>query len=178
MIAGQLAARGVDVVLGYARSRDEAEQAARSVRAVGPARRDCAGRPLAARGLPGPRQRGGGHVRPARHPAQHGVGVRAPALRRSDAGGLGWDAQRRSPGHVFLRARGRPAHARAGRRPHRQLQRLDRQERPSPVSRLSSVLRREGGRDRAHGSTGARARSRQHSGERHCARTDPALPRR
>ena len=35
VIAGQLAARGVDVVLGYARSRDEAEQAARSVRASG-----------------------------------------------------------------------------------------------------------------------------------------------
>ena len=35
VIAGQLAARGVDVVLGYARSRDEAEQAARSVRAAG-----------------------------------------------------------------------------------------------------------------------------------------------
>src|SRR4051812_47273277 len=35
VVAGQLAARGVDVVLGYARSRDEAEQAARSVRAAG-----------------------------------------------------------------------------------------------------------------------------------------------
>jgi NAD(P)-dependent dehydrogenase (short-subunit alcohol dehydrogenase family) len=35
VVAGQLAARGVDVVLGYARSRDEAEQAARSVRASG-----------------------------------------------------------------------------------------------------------------------------------------------
>lgn len=34
-VAGQLAARGADVVLGYARSRDEAEQAARSVRASG-----------------------------------------------------------------------------------------------------------------------------------------------
>jgi NAD(P)-dependent dehydrogenase (short-subunit alcohol dehydrogenase family) len=35
VVAGQLAARGVDVMLGYARSRDEAEQAARSVRASG-----------------------------------------------------------------------------------------------------------------------------------------------
>ena len=35
VVAGQLAARGADVVLGYARSRDEAEQAARSVRASG-----------------------------------------------------------------------------------------------------------------------------------------------
>ena len=35
VVAGQLAARGVDVVLGYSRSRDEAEQAARSVRASG-----------------------------------------------------------------------------------------------------------------------------------------------
>jgi NAD(P)-dependent dehydrogenase (short-subunit alcohol dehydrogenase family) len=35
VVAGQLAARGVDVVLGYARSRDEAEQAARNVRAAG-----------------------------------------------------------------------------------------------------------------------------------------------
>ena len=35
VIAGQLAARGVDVALGYLRSRDEAEQAARSVRASG-----------------------------------------------------------------------------------------------------------------------------------------------
>jgi len=35
VVAGQLAARGVDVVLGYARSRDEAEQAARIVRAAG-----------------------------------------------------------------------------------------------------------------------------------------------
>ena len=35
VVAGQLAARGVDVVLGYARSRDEAEQAARAVRAAG-----------------------------------------------------------------------------------------------------------------------------------------------
>src|SRR5688500_6832861 len=35
VIAGELAARGVDVVLGYARSRDEAEQAARTVRASG-----------------------------------------------------------------------------------------------------------------------------------------------
>lgn len=34
-VAGQLAARGADVVLGYARSRDEAEEAARSVRASG-----------------------------------------------------------------------------------------------------------------------------------------------
>jgi NAD(P)-dependent dehydrogenase (short-subunit alcohol dehydrogenase family) len=34
-VAGQLAARGVDVVLGYARSRDEAEQASRIVRAAG-----------------------------------------------------------------------------------------------------------------------------------------------
>jgi NAD(P)-dependent dehydrogenase (short-subunit alcohol dehydrogenase family) len=35
VVAGQLAARGVDVVLGYARSRAEAEQAARGVRASG-----------------------------------------------------------------------------------------------------------------------------------------------
>jgi NAD(P)-dependent dehydrogenase (short-subunit alcohol dehydrogenase family) len=35
VVAGQLAARGADVVLGYARSRDEAEQAARNVRASG-----------------------------------------------------------------------------------------------------------------------------------------------
>jgi NAD(P)-dependent dehydrogenase (short-subunit alcohol dehydrogenase family) len=35
VVAGQLAARGADVVLGYARSRDEAEQAARGVRASG-----------------------------------------------------------------------------------------------------------------------------------------------
>jgi NAD(P)-dependent dehydrogenase (short-subunit alcohol dehydrogenase family) len=35
VVAGQLAARGVDVALSYARSRDEAEQAARSVRASG-----------------------------------------------------------------------------------------------------------------------------------------------
>jgi NAD(P)-dependent dehydrogenase (short-subunit alcohol dehydrogenase family) len=35
VVAGQLAARGVDVVVGYARSRDEAEQAARIVRAAG-----------------------------------------------------------------------------------------------------------------------------------------------
>jgi NAD(P)-dependent dehydrogenase (short-subunit alcohol dehydrogenase family) len=35
VVAGQLAVRGVDVVLGYARSRDEAEQAARGVRAAG-----------------------------------------------------------------------------------------------------------------------------------------------
>jgi NAD(P)-dependent dehydrogenase (short-subunit alcohol dehydrogenase family) len=35
VVAGQLAARGVDVVLGYARSRDAAEQAARSARAAG-----------------------------------------------------------------------------------------------------------------------------------------------
>ena len=35
VVASQLASRGVDVVLGYARSRDEAEQAARSVRAAG-----------------------------------------------------------------------------------------------------------------------------------------------
>src|SRR5438132_7350754 len=35
VVAGQLAARGVDVALGYARSRDEAEQAARGVRASG-----------------------------------------------------------------------------------------------------------------------------------------------
>src|SRR5206468_3096844 len=34
-VGGQLAARGADVVLGYARARDEAEQAARSVRASG-----------------------------------------------------------------------------------------------------------------------------------------------
>jgi NAD(P)-dependent dehydrogenase (short-subunit alcohol dehydrogenase family) len=35
VVAAQLAVRGVDVALGYARSRDEAEQAARSVRASG-----------------------------------------------------------------------------------------------------------------------------------------------
>jgi NAD(P)-dependent dehydrogenase (short-subunit alcohol dehydrogenase family) len=35
VVAGQLAARGADVVLCYARSRDEAEQAARGVRASG-----------------------------------------------------------------------------------------------------------------------------------------------
>ena len=35
VVAAQLAARGVDVALSYARSRDEAEQAARSVRASG-----------------------------------------------------------------------------------------------------------------------------------------------
>ena len=35
VVAGQLAARGADIVLGYARSRNEAEQAARSVRALG-----------------------------------------------------------------------------------------------------------------------------------------------
>jgi NAD(P)-dependent dehydrogenase (short-subunit alcohol dehydrogenase family) len=35
VIAGQLAARGADIVLGYARSREEAEQGARSVRASG-----------------------------------------------------------------------------------------------------------------------------------------------
>lgn len=35
VVAGQLASRGVDVALSYARSRDEAEQAARSVRAAG-----------------------------------------------------------------------------------------------------------------------------------------------
>jgi NAD(P)-dependent dehydrogenase (short-subunit alcohol dehydrogenase family) len=35
VVAGQLAARGMDVVLSYARSRDEAEQAARAVRAAG-----------------------------------------------------------------------------------------------------------------------------------------------
>ena len=35
VVAGQLASRGVDVALGYARSRDEAEEAARHVRAAG-----------------------------------------------------------------------------------------------------------------------------------------------
>jgi NAD(P)-dependent dehydrogenase (short-subunit alcohol dehydrogenase family) len=35
VVAGQLAARGADVVLAYKQSRDEAEQAARSVRASG-----------------------------------------------------------------------------------------------------------------------------------------------
>ena len=35
VVAGQLAARGVDVVLSYSRSRDEAEQTAKSVRASG-----------------------------------------------------------------------------------------------------------------------------------------------
>jgi NAD(P)-dependent dehydrogenase (short-subunit alcohol dehydrogenase family) len=35
VIAGQLAARGMDVALGYARSRDDAEQAGRAVRAAG-----------------------------------------------------------------------------------------------------------------------------------------------
>jgi NAD(P)-dependent dehydrogenase (short-subunit alcohol dehydrogenase family) len=35
VIAGELAARGVDVVLSYARSRDEAEQAVRGVREAG-----------------------------------------------------------------------------------------------------------------------------------------------
>jgi NAD(P)-dependent dehydrogenase (short-subunit alcohol dehydrogenase family) len=35
VVAGQLAARGADVVVSYARSRDEAEQAARAVRAAG-----------------------------------------------------------------------------------------------------------------------------------------------
>jgi NAD(P)-dependent dehydrogenase (short-subunit alcohol dehydrogenase family) len=35
VVAGQLAARGVDVAVGYRRSRDEADQAARSVRASG-----------------------------------------------------------------------------------------------------------------------------------------------
>ena len=57
VVAGQLAARGVDVALGYARSRDEAEQAARERARVGQARRDRAGRPLAAFRLSGARQR-------------------------------------------------------------------------------------------------------------------------
>ena len=77
VVAGQLAARGVDVVLGYARSRDEAEQAARSVRAAGRraeiVQADLS-QPEGCQALVSARGR---NIRPARHPAQHGVGVRA-----------------------------------------------------------------------------------------------------
>src|SRR5260370_15975964 len=44
---------------------------------------------------------------------------------------------------LSVRPRRCAAHAQTERRPHRELQRLDREERPAAVPRLSAVLRRE-----------------------------------
>jgi len=110
VVAGQLAARGVDVVLGYARSREEAEQAARSVRASAGAPRSCR-RPLAAFRLRGARPRGGeklGRIDVLLNMAS----VLQPApFQRPDGSGLGRYDQRRLRGS-FLCARAVVPHMR------------------------------------------------------------------
>ena len=82
------------------------------VRAAGRRGGDVSGR---SRRSPTPRaalvQRTVGHLRPPRHPDQHGVGLRAEAVRRADRRRLGRGDQRRSARGVPLRARRRAAHA-------------------------------------------------------------------
>ena len=149
VVAGQLAARGVDVALGYARSRDEAEQAARSVRASG-RRAEIVQADLS---QPDALRR----ARRARPRRNSDASTSSSTWRRSTCArpfdeltAADWDgaAQRRPARGVSLRARRRAAHAAPGRRPHRQLQRLDRAKRPAALSRLPAVLRGEGRRDR------------------------------
>ena len=85
VIAGELAARGVDVALTYARSRPEAEEAAGLVQAAG-RRATIVQADLSQPGrLRDGRGEGRRGVRPARHPDQHGVGVQGAAVRRPDA---------------------------------------------------------------------------------------------
>ena len=97
----------------------------------------------------------------------------AAAVRRAHGRRLGRASRRRSARRVPLRARRGAAHARAGRRPHHQLQRLGRAQRPAALPRLPAVLRREGRRDRADRGARARARRRQHPRQRDRAGPDP-----
>ncbi len=86
-------------------------------------------------------------LRPSRHPDQHGVGLRAETLRRADASPTGTrplDVDLRA---AFLCAHAAAPHMRApGRRPHHQLQRLDRAERTAALHGLScrTTSRRRG----------------------------------
>ena len=80
-----LAQRGVDVALSYARSQAEADRAVDAVRAA--KRRAAAfhadlSQPEACGALV---QSAVDDLRPPRHPDQHGVGLRAAAVRRPDA---------------------------------------------------------------------------------------------
>src|SRR6266851_102223 len=104
VVARELAARGADVAFSYARSKAAAEQAAETVRATG-RRADAFQADLSQPG--------------------------AAAVCRPDSRRLERRDVRRPPRGVSLCARGSPPHARAGRRTHRQLQRLDRAQRPA-----------------------------------------------
>ena len=129
----------------YARSKAEAEQAAAIVRAAGRRAAVFAGRPVAS-GRPAPRWSTAAAAALGRLDIlinMASVYVQQPFAELTAAD---WDAnaRRRSARGVSLRARGRAAHAPAGRRPHRQLQRLGREERTAALPGLPAVLRREG----------------------------------
>ena len=172
VVAGQLAARGVDVVLGYARSRDEAEQAARSVRAAGRraevVQADVS-QPAACQALVGAAAEKLGRIDILINMAS--VYVRHPF---DDLTAADWDGTL----NVDLRGSFLCALAAA---PHMRRQGGGRiinfsdwtaRKRAPALSKLSSLLRGEGGSDRADRGAGARARRRQHPGERHRARAD------
>ena len=136
--------RGVDVALTYARSRAEAEQAVdASWRAASRARSRSQAdlsQPEACDAAVAP---GGRDVRAARHPDQHGVGLRAACrstISRSRTGTPRWTSICAPPFSARTR-RCRTCGRR--RRPHHQLQRLGREERPAALSGFSAVLRRE-----------------------------------
>ena len=173
VVARELAARGVDVALSYARSKTEAEEAAAACARPGGRRATFARRSVAARAAARAGAVGRRHVRPPRHPDQHGVGLRAEAVRRADRRRLG---RRRSTSICAPRfsARTPPRRtcaSRAAGASSTSATGSPKSGRPR-YHGLSAVLRRQGRHHRADRSAGARARRRQHSRQRDRARTD------
>ena len=157
-IATAVAARGADVALSYNRSQRGSRRDGGGDSQAGPPRADGPGRRLGRSG----RVRGDGRgrrprVRPARRARQHGVALQRGAVRRARRHGVGPAARRRSARVVSLRARGGAADAPARRRAHHQFLRLGRRRAAGRATRATCVLRREGGREGADRSAGARA---------------------
>ena len=156
-VARALAGAGMDVGLSYNTSRADAEAAAADVTAAGRRAHITAANLSQSRRLPRAGGRYGGGLRPPRRADQHGVGVCRGSVRSARRACMEPRRGRRSARGVPLRARRDPAHAASRRRAHRQFRRLGRGQRTAAVSRVSSLLRRQGRSDCADGS--ARARS-------------------
>ena len=171
-VALALAARGADVALCYRESRTEAEATAHAVRKLGRraqliqadlrAPADC--RRAVAETVSAL-----GRLDVLVNMAS--VYARKPYLELTDEDwdrSLGGGSASRPP----VRAGGRAAHACGRGGAHRQFHRLGRGEPAPPLRRVSALLRRENGRDRADGSAGAGAGGRQHPRQCGRARSD------
>ena len=175
-VAKALAAAGMDVGLSYNRSRAEAEAAAAEITAAGRRAHITSanlGNPDDCRALVNGTADAFGRLDVLVNMAS--VYIAAPFDETDEHG---WNARhrRRPARRVPLRARGGPAHAARRRRTDHQLLRLGGRERASALHRLPAVLRRQGRRDRADRSAGARGRRRQHPRQRRRSR-DPSSRR-